>query len=144
VVRVATVRNGKPHVTPLYFLWHQGDVWLYSLTNAKRWQDVELNPHLSIVADDGATYAELHGAEFIGRAEPVGEQPRRGLDVPELRSVETQFARKYLGSDLLPYDGRHAWLRVRIESVRSWDFRKLDIAGQLSNTNSNTPSTPEQ
>jgi hypothetical protein len=59
-----------------------------------------------------------------GTAEFVGEVPRTGGPHPGLEDVERLFARKYFGLDALPHDGRHAWLRLAPDAVRSWDFRK--------------------
>ncbi|KOG87107.1 pyridoxamine 5-phosphate oxidase, partial [Streptomyces varsoviensis] len=44
---------------------------------------------------------------------------------PELDAAERLFAAKNFGLDAMPYDGRHAWLRLTPETVVSWDFRKL-------------------
>ncbi|MER6346371.1 pyridoxamine 5'-phosphate oxidase family protein [Streptomyces sp. NPDC001595] len=124
--RVATVSaDGTPHVSPLWFVWDGTSLWLYSLTRSKRWADLRRHARLAVVVDAGHEYDELRGAELSGAAEFVGEVPRTGEPHPELASVEALFARKYFGLDTLPHDGRHAWLRLTPDAVRSWDFRKL-------------------
>jgi hypothetical protein len=35
------------------------------------------------------------------------------------------MARKYFGIDQMPYDERHAWLKVTPQKITSWDFRKI-------------------
>jgi len=35
------------------------------------------------------------------------------------------MARKYFGGDHMPYDERHAWLKVIPRKITSWDFRKI-------------------
>lgn len=124
--RVGTVgANGAPHVTPLWFVWDTTSLWLYSITRSKRWADLRKNPRASVLVDAGHDYQELRGVELLGDFEPVGESPRMGEPLPELTDVERSFARKYFGIDEHVYDGRHAWLRMTPESVRSWDFRKI-------------------
>ena len=123
--RVATVgADGRPHVAPLWFVWDGTNVWLNSLVRSRRWADLARDPRISLVVDAGAGYHELRGVEIGGRVSVVGEVPRGAGPDPELAVPERLFARKYLGLDTLPSDGRHAWLRVDVDSLVSWDFRK--------------------
>lgn len=123
--RVATVGPNGPHLTALWFVWHDRTLWLTSITRAKRWADLAKDPRASVLVDAGREYNELRGVELRGEVEVVGEVPRTGLDHPELREPESAFAAKYFGLDQMPHDGRHAWLRLRPHTVVSWDFRKL-------------------
>jgi PPOX class probable F420-dependent enzyme len=124
--RVATIgTDGAPHVAPLWFAWDSGFVWLYSLTRSQRWKDVLADPRVSIVVDSGHDYNELIGVEITGTARTVGQTPRLGGADAELAGVERLFARKYMASDELYHDGRHAWLRVTPSKIASWDFRKI-------------------
>src|SRR5690348_6155707 len=78
VCRVATIGSDGPHATPLWFGWDGTDFWLYSITRAKRWADLQRDPRISAVVDDGVDYLELRGVEIIGTVEIVGEVPRTG------------------------------------------------------------------
>jgi hypothetical protein len=122
--RVATVGPNGPHVTPLWYAWHGGAIWLTSLSRSRRWADLRADPRVAVVVDAGEHYAELRGVELRGRAEVVGEVPRTGEPVPELEGPEQAFADRYLGGGMV-HDGRHGWLRVVPEKITSWDFRKL-------------------
>ena len=124
--RVATVgADGTPHVGALWFCWHEGALWLYSITRSRRWSQLRRDPRLAVVVDDGHEYAELRGVELSGRAEFVGESPRTGEPCAELEAPERMFAAKYFGLDEMPHDERHAWLRLVPERVVSWDFTKI-------------------
>ncbi len=123
--RVATIGRDGPHATPLWFVWHHGLLWLYSITRSQRWTDLERDPRIGVVVDSGREYLELRGVEIVGSVEPTGEVPRIGESNDELVPVETVFARKYFGADEMFHDGRHAWLRVVPTKITSWDFRKL-------------------
>jgi nitroimidazol reductase NimA-like FMN-containing flavoprotein (pyridoxamine 5'-phosphate oxidase superfamily) len=127
--RVATIASdGWPHVTPLWFLWHDGAVWLYSLVRSRRWNDLTERVHVAVVVDDGEEHTTLRGVEIRGRAQAVGEQPRTGREeVPELVDVERLYAAKYGSDRERMYDGRHAWIRVSADQLRSWDHRKLAV-----------------
>jgi hypothetical protein len=123
--RVATTGPHGPHVAPLWFVWVDGVIWLTSLNRSQRWTDMERDPRVAVVVDDGGDYVELRGIELRGRVEVVGEVPRTGEPVPRLEPVERAFAEKYLGGAEFGYDGRHAWLALDPEKIVSWDFRKL-------------------
>jgi hypothetical protein len=123
--RVASVGAAGPHVTPLWFAWVDGALWLHSLTRSQRWADLMDDPRVAVVVDEGEDYLELRGVELRGTVTPVGEIPRTGAeDVPELAAVEAAFADKYTGGTF-GYDGRHAWLRLDPTKIVSWDFRKI-------------------
>jgi hypothetical protein len=124
--RLASVGQAGPHVTPLWFVWHEGAMWMQSLTRSQRWTDLMRDPRVAVVVDDGEEYAELRGVELRGEVATVGEIPRVGAeDIPELTAVEAAFARKYLGGAEFGYDERHAWLRLDPAKLVSWDFRKI-------------------
>ncbi|GAA2636327.1 pyridoxamine 5'-phosphate oxidase family protein [Streptomyces vastus] len=124
--RVATVSaDGAPHLSALWFAWDGTSLWLYSITRSKRWSDLRRDPRIAVVVDAGDEYGELRGVELSGTVEFVGEAPRTGEPCPELGAVERLFAQKNFGLSEMPHDGRHAWLRLTPESIKSWDFRKL-------------------
>ena len=124
--RVATVgADGRPHVTPLWFVWDGTALWLHSVVRSRRWADLARDPRVAVVVDAGEEYGELRGVELGGVATVVGEVPRRGAPDPELAGVERLFARKYAGVDEFVSDGRHGWLRIEPDELVSWDFRKL-------------------
>jgi Pyridoxamine 5'-phosphate oxidase len=132
--RFATVGPGGPHVSPVWFVWDGGALWVYSLTRSQRWADLQRDPRVAVVIDEGHHYHELHGVEIEGEAVVVGPVPRTGdaddadeqtQGVAELADPERLMARKYFGSAQMTHDGRHAWLRVTPTKITSWDFRKL-------------------
>ncbi|WP_242525605.1 pyridoxamine 5'-phosphate oxidase family protein [Phycicoccus sp. DTK01] len=124
--RVATAGPEGPHVSPLWFLWLQGELWLNSVVATRRAQHLAADPRVAVVVDDGETYDRLRGVELRGRAQWVGEVPRRGAPDERLEAVEQGFHAKYRDPALpIPHDGRHAWLRLRPLHISSWDFRKI-------------------
>ena len=130
--RMATLgAGGGPHVSPVWFVWDTGALWIYSLTRSQRWADLGRDPRVAVVIDAGETYADLHGVEIEGEAAIVGPVPRTGgqtlggPEAPGLPHVERLMARKYRSSEEMVHDGRHAWLRITPLKVISWDFRKL-------------------
>ena len=127
VCRFATIGpGGRPHAGALWFVWDGTALWLNSLTRSQRWTDLGRDPRLSVVVDAGGLeFLQLKGIELTGRAEIVGEVPRSGEPIEELREPERLFADKYAGGRAFRYDGRHAWLRVVPQRIVSWDFAKI-------------------
>jgi nitroimidazol reductase NimA-like FMN-containing flavoprotein (pyridoxamine 5'-phosphate oxidase superfamily) len=125
--RVATVgRNGDPHASALWFVWDGSTLWLNSLVRSQRWTDLDRDPRLSVIVDDGGTdFTALRGVELRGSIEAVGETPRKGDPLDELVHPEQLFADKYMGGGAFRYDEKHGWLRLTAEKVVSWDFAKL-------------------
>ncbi|SFB14139.1 Pyridoxamine 5'-phosphate oxidase [Amycolatopsis marina] len=123
--RVATINEHGPHLTALWFVWHDQAVWIYSITGSQRWVDISRDPRVAVLMDSGHDYFELRGVEITGTAEVVGEVPRVGESCPELHEPERLIARKYFDTDQMPYDERHAWLRITPGKIASWSFRKM-------------------
>jgi hypothetical protein len=123
--RVATVgEDGRPHNSPLWFVWDGSALWLNSVVKSQRWANIARNPNVSVVIDGGHDFGELHGVELIGEARPVGEVPRTETPNDDLQTPERLFGEKYANGSF-HVDGRHAWLRLVPEKIVSWDFRKM-------------------
>jgi hypothetical protein len=123
--RVATVgADGRPHNTPLWFVWDGSALWLNSIVKSQRWTDLARKPEVSVIVDAGHNFGELRGAELIGKVEPVGEVPRASTPDAGLEEPERLFGAKYVGG-AFQSDGRHAWLKLAPVKIVSWDFRKM-------------------
>jgi len=123
--RVATTTHDGVHNAPLWFVWHDSALWLYSIVRSQRWTDLQRDPRVAVVVDAGERYDELRGAELRGSVAFVGEAPRVGEPNAELAEPERLFAGKYRGAEEMQFDQRHAWARLSPDKITSWDFRKL-------------------
>jgi hypothetical protein len=122
--RVATAdESGRPHVVPLWFVWHDRTLFLNSTLGNPTVENALRSGRAAAVVDDGDEYEVLRGVTITGRVDRAEEDPR----LPE---VEAEWSRKYLGGGELPYRrwrGR-LWLRLVPERTTSWDFRKIPAA----------------
>lgn len=121
--RIGTVRDGVPHVSPVWYAWDGTALWIHSLIRSRRWADLDTNPLASALVDAGEDYGSLRGVELVGPFRAVGPAPYVG-PAPETEAAAALFASKY-GDGILHPDGRHAWLRMEPDRVVSWDFAKL-------------------
>jgi hypothetical protein len=122
--RVATASQDGPHLTPLWYVWDETALWLYSVVRSQRWTDISRDRRVAVLVDTGDAYGELRGAELRGAVEIVGEVPRTGTPDARLAEPERLYARKYEGAGMMHHTGRHAWLRLVPDKITSWDFRK--------------------
>jgi hypothetical protein len=123
--RVASVgADGRPHNSPLWFVWDGTALWLNSIVKSQRWTDLQRDPRVSIVVDTGHDFGELRGVEMLGTVAVVGDVPRSTTPDPTVEAPERLFGDKY-ANGTFHADGRHAWLRMTPEKIVSWDFRKM-------------------
>ena len=55
--RVATVNgDGSPHVSPLWFVWIDGALWLNSVVKSQRWVNLQRDPRISVIVDGGEAF----------------------------------------------------------------------------------------
>lgn len=119
-LRIATVgEDGVPHVVPLWFVWHDGAIWLNSLARSERHAHLRAGRPVGLVIDDGERYEELRGVRMSGTPEVVPD------DDPVRVEAYRMFARKYFGVDELPNQRSYETVRIVPDEVASWDFRKI-------------------
>ena len=122
--RVASLgSDGRPHNSPLWFVWDGQALWLNSIVKSQRWVNLQRDPRVSVVVDAGHEFAELRGVELTGSVEQMGDAPRTDTPDETLAVPERLFGHKY-GNGAFAIDGRHGWLRLLPERIVSWDFRK--------------------
>lgn len=118
-LHLATVGiDGSPHVTPLWFVWRDGALWVNSLIRSRRTTDLRAGSPVAVCVDAGEAYGELRGAVLRGRFADASDDP--GLD-----AAERIFGEKYFGTPHIPRMRSHVWLKLVPNSVASWDFGKI-------------------
>lgn len=122
-VRLATTGpDGTPHVVPLWFVWHEGNMWLNSTLGNVTVENMLRSGLATGVVDDGEAYETLRGVALTGEVERVGDS------APE--AVERMWSEKYMGGGELPYRRwrNRSWFRLAPTREASWDFRKIPEA----------------
>jgi nitroimidazol reductase NimA-like FMN-containing flavoprotein (pyridoxamine 5'-phosphate oxidase superfamily) len=118
-LRIGTVnKDGTPHVAPLWFVWHDGAIWINSLRRSRRTTDLASGSTVALCIDAGHDYAELRGAVLYGTPEEITDEAR----TTEARKL---FGKKYWNIDEIPVAKSHTWLRVKPDKIVSWDFKKI-------------------
>jgi len=123
--RLATASlEAEPHITPLGFVYHGGAIWFHALRGGRRAHDLDENPKVAFLVDDGVgpdeSYDKRRGAILYGRCSIVDG------DDPALDGVRAAYMRAMEARSVDEIQRRtHAWYRIDVSRTASWDFRKI-------------------
>lgn len=126
-LQVATLnRDGSPHLTTLWFAVVDGEICFETYTKSQKIVNLERDPRISVLLEDGDSYDQLRGVSLSGRAE-LHKDPevvhryasrvlvRNNPDVPKDAMEE---AAKTLAN-------KRTAVVIKPEKIVSWDHRKL-------------------
>ena len=117
-------RAGQPHVTPLGYVYCRGAVYFTAMRGGRRGRDLEENPQVAFLVDDGTgpdePYSRRRGAILYGRCVIAD-------DDPVLRDEAIHEYARALGAGSIEEIQRrtHSWYRIDVERTASWDFGKI-------------------
>lgn len=127
-VQVATINpDGSPHLTTLFYVVLDGRIAFWTYGRSQKIRNLERDPRIACLVEDGDDYFELRGVSLTGRAELVREES-------EIRRIGTAVASRMVdGADLggLGRDeverqvGKRVGVVVVPEHAASWDHRKM-------------------
>ena len=131
-VQVATLgADGAPHLTTLFHVVDdRGRIAFWTYGRSQKIRNLERDPRISLLVEDGEDYFELRGVSVRGTAELV-------RDRDAVRDVGIAVALRMLGADTPEALGdagtaeveRQTAKRVAVvvtpEHVASWDHRRL-------------------
>jgi nitroimidazol reductase NimA-like FMN-containing flavoprotein (pyridoxamine 5'-phosphate oxidase superfamily) len=111
-------KDGLPHTVPLGYFRVGRDIVMGVRDGTHKVSNVETNPKVSVMLEDGSTMADIRGVMFQGHARVVRE-PSEALQLARegarVRGVpESQW----------PTEARpgSAYIRMTPERTRSWDY----------------------
>lgn len=127
-VQVATINpDGSPHLTTLFYAVLEGRIAFWTYGRSQKIRNLERDPRIACLVEDGDDYFELRGVSITGRAELVTEDSA-------IRRIGTAVASRMVdGADLgdLGRDeverqvGKRVGVVVVPERTASWDHRKM-------------------
>lgn len=111
-------RDGFPHSVPLGYFRLGGDIVMGVRDGTRKIANVERNPNVSVLLEDGSSMADIRGVMFQGHARVVRE-PGEALQLAR----DGARARGVAESDL-PTEPRPGAAYIRMTPVRtlSWDY----------------------
>ena len=130
-VQVATNgHDGTPHLTTLFYVLHEGRIAFWTYGRSQKIRNLERDPRISCLVEDGDDYFELRGVSITGTAELVRERDR-------ILEIGSAVATRMVGATSFEELGeigkaeveRQADKRIAVlvtpDKVASWDHRKM-------------------
>ena len=127
-------KDGVPHPAPMWFAIEDGDedggsIVMTTFTKSQKIRNLQRDPRVSLLLEDGETYTELRGVVFYGRAE-------LSQDVDAVVQVLRAISRHGDGgaadalseteqAGLRAQAAKRTAILVRPQRTVSWDHRKL-------------------
>lgn len=119
--------TGMPHLVAMWFGVINGQIWFETKAKAQKVKNLQRNPQLSVMIEDGLTYDSLRGVSLEGTGVVV--------DDPEaLWAVGVSVWERYTGpytDEAKPFVemmlNKRVAVRLDVDRVRSWDHTKLGM-----------------
>ena len=116
--------DGVPDPTAMWFVVADGQIVMRTYAKSQKVRNIERDPRVAVLIEDGETYDTLRGLQLTGRIV-------LSRDVEEVLDVVAGLARKYEGVEALDrdalrdYAGKQAVMRLEVDRRVSWDHGKL-------------------
>lgn len=125
---VATIGpDGLPHLVAMWYGLVDGHLWFETKLKSQKAVNLQRDPRLTVLVEDGLTYDVLRGVSLEGRGVIVD-------DPDALWEVGVSVWERYNGpytEELKPLVElmlhKRIAVRVEVERTRSWDHRKLGL-----------------
>ncbi|MDQ6526558.1 pyridoxamine 5'-phosphate oxidase family protein [Nocardioides sp. LHD-245] len=126
----ANGRDGFPHLTTLFYDVLDGRIAFWTYGRSQKILNLERDPRVSALVEDGTDYFELRGVSIEGRAEIVREHDRileigKAVSV-RMFGVDSFEALGEIGAQTVEKQAtKRVGVIVHPDRVASWDHRKM-------------------
>ncbi len=122
--------DGVPHLTTLFYIVRDGRIAFWTYGKSQKIRNLERDPRVSALVEDGVDYFELRGISIQGKAEIV-------RDYDAIYSIGSEVATRMVGAESFEALGdfgretveKQARKRVAViihpDHVATWDHRKM-------------------
>lgn len=126
-LQVATIgRDGAPHLSTLWFAVVDGDIVFETYTRSQKIKNLERDPRITVLLEDGDQYDQLRGVMIQGRAELVSDPSGvHALALEVMKRNQPGIDPEMLSAAAERMASKRTAVRVKAEKVVSWDHRKL-------------------
>lgn len=118
-------RDGSPHVVPITYVVLDGRLTFWADSSSQKVVNLQRDPRIACVVDDGVDFQELRGIELIGKADLIDDQPtsERVADLFLMKVPDEH--RDAARVTLLGLAAERTVVSVQPQRVSSWDHNKL-------------------
>jgi PPOX class probable F420-dependent enzyme len=125
-------RDGTIHSTALFYGLIDGSIAFETKAVSQKVRNLERNPTITCLVEEGKEYAELRGVSVVGRAELLHDATR-------LFEFTVAMHERYQGpcddatlEMLRRATHRRVLVEIHVDRMISWDHRKLGLASEGS------------
>lgn len=126
----ANGRDGFPHLTTLFYDVQDGRIVFWTYGRSQKILNLERDPRVTALVEDGTDYFELRGVSIEGRAEIVREHDRilqigKAVSV-RMFGVDSFEALGEIGAQTVEKQAtKRVGVIIHPDRVASWDHRKM-------------------
>ena len=130
-VQVASIGpDGTPHLSTLFYVVREGRIVFWTYGRSQKIKNLERDPRVTALVEDGVDYFELRGVSITGRAEIV-------YDYDAIYSIGSEVATRMVAAESFEalgdlgretvekQAGKRVGVIVHPDKVASWDHRKM-------------------
>jgi PPOX class probable F420-dependent enzyme len=129
-MQVATLgRDGAAHLTTLWFAIVEGQLVFETFSKSQKIRNLERDPRIAVLFEDGIEYGELRGVSINGRAELVSDPERvHVLARAVMRRNQPTLSDEQVDQVSKLMSRKRTAVVIHPETIVSWDHRKLGVA----------------
>ncbi len=130
-LQVATLnRDGSPHLTTLWFAVTDGDIVFETYTKSQKILNLQRDPRISVLVEDGDRYDQLRGVTLSGTAELVTDPEKVHALALEVMSRNTPgVSKEQLDGMAQKMAAKRTGVVIKPTRIVSWDHSKLGGVG---------------
>lgn len=126
---VSNKADGFPHPMPMWFTVDpDGTVRMTTFRKSQKVLNVQRDPKVTLLVEDGEEYSELRGLVIYGHCEVVDELRAVQdtlVDITGGEAANSQEAREGMYKVIEGTAAKRVLLKIKPEKIVSWDHRKL-------------------
>ncbi|MEE9279712.1 MAG: pyridoxamine 5'-phosphate oxidase family protein [Myxococcota bacterium] len=126
-LQVATLnREGSPHLVTLWFAVVDGDIVFETFTKSQKIKNLERDPRITVLVEDGTEYAELRGVSISGHAE-LHKDPKvvHRYATAVMARNNPKISEDVLSRAAETLASKRTAVVIKPHKTISWDHRKL-------------------
>lgn len=129
-LQVATIgKDGAPHLSTLWFAVVDDKLVFETYTRSQKIKNLERDPRITVLVEDGETYETLRGVMMQGRAELLTDHEEVfPLALAVMKRNQPDVPEELLAQMAEHMAAKRTAVVVHPEKVVSWDHRKLSGA----------------
>lgn len=125
-MNVATIgADGRPHLVAMWYGFLDGAPAFWTYGKSQKIVNLQRDPRITCLVEDGDRYEELRGAELVGRGVVIDDPDAvMAVGISVFERYTAPFSEEY--RPMIEKTGaKRVAVKIEVEKTVSWDHRKL-------------------